>query len=660
MRAAAAAAAHEDGVRALLPLAPTVFVLRGPSGCGKSSLARRVIESLPPDVPAAVASADSYFVGPDGAYRFVPEALRDAHQACRRQFDAALRDRVPVVIVDNTHSARWEYAPFVAATVAFNRAVEQGVIAGVGGGGGGGGSGAGRPATGGGGAGRPAAGGGGWAASGFIGADQWASRYGTERSDAACAPVFAARDAALRRSLAPGAYRLVVVELHVPDAQALQVCVARGAHGVPRETTLRQWEGLRHSPDPAAVRVPALLLPAGGGGGGGGATVVAAGSARVVVGAAAAVPPAAPPMVAQPPQRRGASSWRECVGAGAPTAATAASPRPPAPHSGSGLLLPSRLGSLGGGAAAFLLPAAPPAPPPPSPPRLPADCSVVYVGLFLTPACRAELLARVAPPEFATLHGDHVTVVHAPPAHALSHTLLAALGATVSLQVTAHVTSWRCGAQAVTVAWPRATARARRREHRASPRSSSLSPSSSTASSHSSAGVGAAHDDLDDVGDDDGGGGGGGGDDGDHADDSAAALATVTDRTVEPPDAAADDDDELRVRELLAALVGSCGARAPPARSSMRGLSTNPVPHVTVSVRAGVPPLTSNTMLQQPASFAGRSKGGRPPAGVKLKFARAERPVVRARLGLCVARGSYRWFVTSQGALRRWLSDSYG
>lgn len=689
MRATDAAARHEAGVRPLLdPARPTVFVLRGPSGSGKSSLAARIVSSLRPGVRAALCSADSYFEGPDGCYRFVPDELRYAHAACRQRFDAALRDRVPVVVVDNTHSARWEYAPFVAGVVAFNSAVEAGLIVGVGGGaqddgadGGGdddGGGGGGLTVARGGGSG---SGGGGWAASGFVGAGQWVASCG-DRNDAACASVFAARDAAARRGPpVAGGYRLVVVELHVPDAQALQQCVARGAHGVPRDTTVRQWEGLRRNLDPTAVHVPALLAGSSSRSGGG-AVASVAGAARVVVhapalasasavvqpgaswralAAHASTPPAAHVVVSAPPRRLGDDESAVAAAPrsnllpsqlqfGAPSSAHAGW----RPHGGRG-------GGQGveGGAAAFLVAPPPPPPAPRHPPRLPSDCFVVYVGLFLTPTSREELLAHIAP-EFDAVHGDHVTVAHAPRASTLSHALLAAVGATVSLEVTALYTSYRRGAQAVTVAWPRA-------RHRASAarRSSSSSPSSEASSSSRG---GSSRDDDD--GDDDGGSDGGGSDGGGHVEeggssphDDASPQVTVTDRSVEPPEpaaaaAAAAGHSDGPVRELLAGLVSSNGG-APPARSSTRGLSTNSVPHVTVSVRAGVLPLTSNTMLQHPASFSSRSKGGRPPAGVKLKFARAERPVVSVRLGLCVARGSFRWYVASQGALQRWLADAF-
>jgi hypothetical protein len=56
-----------------------VIVCRGLPGAGKSTY----VATLSPG--AVVCSADSYFVGPDGAYRFDPAKLGQAHEACWTQ-----------------------------------------------------------------------------------------------------------------------------------------------------------------------------------------------------------------------------------------------------------------------------------------------------------------------------------------------------------------------------------------------------------------------------------------------------------------------------------------------------------------------------------------------------------------------------------------------
>jgi hypothetical protein len=104
---------------------PVVFILRGVSGAGKSSLTRQLTAGL---APAAfrVCSADKYFEGP-GGYAFDAASLPQAHAWCRALFDAALRGRVRVIILDNTNTQRRDYAPYVAAVHALNADIRSGV-----------------------------------------------------------------------------------------------------------------------------------------------------------------------------------------------------------------------------------------------------------------------------------------------------------------------------------------------------------------------------------------------------------------------------------------------------------------------------------------------------------------------------------------------------
>lgn len=75
-----------------------VILICGISGAGKSSW----VEVNAPD--AVVVSADTFFQGPDGVYRFDPFLLGEAHRQCLRAFIHALYlDRVNQVVVDNTN-----------------------------------------------------------------------------------------------------------------------------------------------------------------------------------------------------------------------------------------------------------------------------------------------------------------------------------------------------------------------------------------------------------------------------------------------------------------------------------------------------------------------------------------------------------------------------
>lgn len=91
-----------------------IVIMRGLPGSGKSTLARTIAANQPAGA-AVIVSADDFFVGDDGVYRFNPAQIADAHAQCLARFEAAISDpKVQLVIVDNTNTQRWEFAKYVA------------------------------------------------------------------------------------------------------------------------------------------------------------------------------------------------------------------------------------------------------------------------------------------------------------------------------------------------------------------------------------------------------------------------------------------------------------------------------------------------------------------------------------------------------------------
>jgi hypothetical protein len=704
--AADAAAGHRAALASLAPRAPTVFILRGVSGSGKSTLTAAIVGSLPAGVRHAICSADAYFVSPaDGCYRFDASRLKEAHEACRRAYDAALMDRVPVVIVDNTNTEQWQYAPYVAGARSFNDAVRAGRVAGV------------RWATaqaqqlqqplppavaaaddsddG------AAVSSSGWAPTGFRASSSYAGAAATAPPPTG-AVVYGAGAAVTGAGAGGGGggtYRIVVAELTIPDEAALRRCHARNAHGVPYESLQRQWAQLAGSHDPAAVIVPAFFPPsppgslaaAGGGGSRPGATAVA--------------------------------------GPGAPygTLSSASVPAPRGSAGGVHLRFTETGDVVAAGAAADAADS--------SVVPLPPGYTTVYVGLFLDGGSKRALLAAV-PPRHATLYCDHVTVAHHPPPRVLTRHLLAAVGTRVPLAVTGayadHYT------QAATVAWPADVVTALQQQVAAAGGDDEVE--------EEEGGDGDADVAIDPLtgeyvgGDDDGdevdgdgvgaaargSGGVDGGSDGSPMEaevDEPGTLQAPNGRRFSADEGDADaeidvarmsglslgagsggggasltggrppHDDGAPQSPLSAALVvrgalvalldslsgggggsgGGCGsggaddddthgapaaaaATAAPHNSlATAGLSRNAIPHVTLSTGRGVAPANSNDMLAaalRRAHKAARKAGRRIAGGSDGRFPL----LLTARLGLCVSLGGERSFLVSQRALQAFLA----
>lgn len=91
---------------------PTMTILRGLPGAGKSTFARALLDSTICASFTKVCSADDFFVGPDGIYRFDKDKLPAAHHACQMGAQKAVDTRCNVII-DNTNTQRWEMEPYL-------------------------------------------------------------------------------------------------------------------------------------------------------------------------------------------------------------------------------------------------------------------------------------------------------------------------------------------------------------------------------------------------------------------------------------------------------------------------------------------------------------------------------------------------------------------
>ena len=96
---------------------PTAYILRGIPGSGKSTYAKAVssvIDWNPFMGDSVIASADNYFVGSDGVYRYDPSKIRNAHAQCRDTFQRTIESDYGLTpIVDNTNSRLWEFAEYI-------------------------------------------------------------------------------------------------------------------------------------------------------------------------------------------------------------------------------------------------------------------------------------------------------------------------------------------------------------------------------------------------------------------------------------------------------------------------------------------------------------------------------------------------------------------
>jgi predicted kinase len=85
-----------------------VLLMRGISGSGKTTEAQRWARTVPGSV---VVSTDDYMFA--GGRPFNPGLLQHSHEQCQKDFEQALLDKAPLVIVDNTNTKFSSMVPYV-------------------------------------------------------------------------------------------------------------------------------------------------------------------------------------------------------------------------------------------------------------------------------------------------------------------------------------------------------------------------------------------------------------------------------------------------------------------------------------------------------------------------------------------------------------------
>lgn len=82
-----------------------VFLIRGLPGSGKTTYANHVLKA------EVICEADDYFTR-NGVYKFNPEQLTDAHNACFNKFVEAVKHNKKTAVC-NTFSRYWELKKYI-------------------------------------------------------------------------------------------------------------------------------------------------------------------------------------------------------------------------------------------------------------------------------------------------------------------------------------------------------------------------------------------------------------------------------------------------------------------------------------------------------------------------------------------------------------------
>lgn len=90
------------------PETHSLLLLRGLPGSGKTTLAGVLSENN----RYPVYSIDSYFINEQGDYHFEHTKNHLAYKNCESQTEAALKDGMTKIIVDNTFTHDWEMEPY--------------------------------------------------------------------------------------------------------------------------------------------------------------------------------------------------------------------------------------------------------------------------------------------------------------------------------------------------------------------------------------------------------------------------------------------------------------------------------------------------------------------------------------------------------------------
>ena len=92
----------------------TLVILRGLPSSGKTSFAQMLVDfafcNTEADTPACMFAADDYF---EDLGHFDPKQLGKAHEQCRMNVSYAMTEEVPLIVVHNTNTQKWEFKDYI-------------------------------------------------------------------------------------------------------------------------------------------------------------------------------------------------------------------------------------------------------------------------------------------------------------------------------------------------------------------------------------------------------------------------------------------------------------------------------------------------------------------------------------------------------------------